>query len=391
MMFPDETHSFLPISPGKDPLVSPIAARLAEHEEGLKRLVVSLRDLDRTASRAGNVDPERLMRRLYRASEEDGSLEDEGYRQVLDRARAWTEGLLQSGEEYRREMIRFAERCQRNPVIAGLPIFREPPGVAAERLERAVVGLAAEIEEQMPEDVLLEQSGHFVIRWSKADGWLDGEGWWESPRMFHIRRHPAGSFPLQPAARSAMRSYAEVSDSDSDVLADRLLGDLKEGKLCLPDFTLTPGSDDLSHLSWSPRDVEIPEVAGLSAPGDARDRDEEGSLSLDVEGGIRPWDSHSEVAAVLESLLDEAFAQRSAQAPRPAGEVSGAVEVSLEIAGVLRIVRAVQELTGCTPEEAGLLLAPLLERRIANDCGTNEICTRYQRAMEFLAGQFHSA
>jgi hypothetical protein len=324
----------------------------------------------------GPIVARRLARRFGSLlSREDGSLKDEQYRRILQRTYCWIQGLLLQSQDHRKQILAFATHCSADRRLRDATLFKDLPEAVAERLLRAVGGVAHAVEERMPDSVRWEQHGQLSVKWEQSGSWLDGQAAWQA-------RDAKEALRLLPVARSSLRLYAELPAAESEVFADHLLSGVRDRQVDLPDFTWKEGGKQHTLFEWHPEGVRpIPEN---EAPGVGNRLPEDRELlPFPIELGL--WEKYPEAAQAVDDALLNAIAadQRSGQG------VSGDPDQGdqrVETSEVEQVVRALQELTGYPVEDVILLLTPRLEKRVQEECESAP-CTAYRRALEFLASR----
>jgi hypothetical protein len=281
---------------------------------------------------------------------------------------------LRSGERFTAQVRRFAGRCLEKAPSAWLA--RQPAGLLFERLQRGIVGVGNALEGRMPRRVRRERVGEVRVEWVEEPR-LDGRCSWAAAE----RPDP---LPLRPTADSSMRLFGELPAPESEHCADRLVHDLHEGALQLPDFRRVKES----LWVWQPEGVEPLNQAEAPKAGDRFK--EEAARPAEIE--LQLWDRHPAVAAAVDDALCAAAAADYRQGAQGLQEVARTGEASALPAGsaVGEVIAAVQKLTGRPTEEVVLLLAPLIERRLGSEC-KDEDCERYAQALEFLWSQLEGA
>jgi RNA polymerase sigma factor (sigma-70 family) len=176
--------------------LSPEYVKRLEPYSDVLRGALKLIKADETAAdfRTRDEAPERLMGRIWHASEIEGPLRDsknhDKNREALLHAWAWNKAVHDTGKDRRDQVREFAKQCRDDPRLEGALLFRDPPSRIAERIERGAVGLADAIEEHMPAAVRRQKTGEVQVSWKDEKGWLDGECFWSE----------AGSLPSRPEA-----------------------------------------------------------------------------------------------------------------------------------------------------------------------------------------------
>ncbi len=336
-------------------------------------MATQLREAHSRAVSKGPNHPEQVFARAWNASQDDGSLKDEQYRRILQRTYCWIQGLLRRSQDSREQILGFAKHCNADCRLKDATLYQDPPEMRAERLLRAVGGVANAIEERMPVSVRQEQRGKLFVGWEESGDWLNGQASWQAQDAKEALR-------LLPVARSSLRLYAELPAPESEVFADHLLSAVRERRVDLPDFTWKEGDKQHTVFEWYPKGVlPIPES---EAPG-AGDRLPEDKDLLPFPIELDLWEKHPDAAQAVDDALLKAVAAGERSRRSEVGVLDGS-DQPVEASEVEQVVRALKELTGHPVEDVVLLLTPRLEKRVQEECESAS-CNAYRSALEFLA------
>jgi RNA polymerase sigma-70 factor (ECF subfamily) len=342
-------------------------ARLEEERNFLAETFRMLRETPLPPTQPGPGGPAEIVRRLWATAERDGSVKNPGVRKTLQRAWDWTSALLRAGAEYRIGIVSFAERCRADHRLAKATLFLDASERIAERLQLGVVGLGTAIERRTPRTIRKAKTGKFHAIWIEEGDRLDAKSYWSTD-------DPPDVFRLRPEATRSMRINAETPEEESEGFADRLLHAMRDRELTLPRFTVEKELDDRTVFVWHRKGVQGEETWNSPPTSDG-----EPSWIAPALVEAQLWDKYPPAAERLEDiLLQNLWEDRSYDTDSAAPDPAMAVR---------HIVERLQELTGCTAEEAARLVLSLLERRAEHRCGHSS-CTDYERAMAFLESQF---
>jgi hypothetical protein len=349
-------------TPPKAVLPPEYLARLRENHVLLRDGIELIRLTEHEIAQAESEAPARLMARVWKDAEARGAFKDPANIEAFRRTWAWNKAVDDVARAYREHVGEFAARCRDDERIRKATIFNDPRPRIAERIERGVIGLASAIDKHKPAPVRRGKSGTVHVSWTVESGWLDGLCRWEGSD----RPDP---FRLQPEARRSMRQYAEVPEPVAQVLADRLLRDVRDGSFSLPELSILDRGESESRLSWRPLQVKADRETHLPSTPEHQEDDW-------IPYALVPaltWHHHPDLARRIEDVVLTGVVEKVGP---------GAEEARM----TALIIEALCNTTKVSEEEAHRLLHSLLELRFDRLCGSSE-CARYAHALDFLASQ----
>lgn len=183
-------------------------------------------------------------------------------------------------EEFDRVVAAFCERCRADERIGKSPEFSNPHEDVMERCSHTLTGMSGIIEDRLPIQLRRERTALVTVDWSKKGGWAV----WE-------RESEGAGVSVLSAAQHAAKYEGEFEEC-LPFLAERIVEELRNKQLNLPNFSRESDEGNKTVFRWLP--PEVTPAKGLPPDFEVEE------VSLALEDEVELWEQAPVLAWLLE-------------------------------------------------------------------------------------------